>query len=230
MRYRVVIPAAGQGKRMGAGMNKQFIELDGEPLLIHTVRFFEKDEACTGIVLVANESECHLIEELASHYKLTKVIAVIKGGKERQNSVYNGLKHVEDDQIVLIHDGARPFVTTDMVRNLVAIAAEKGAATAAVRVKDTIKRAENGKVVNTLNRDALWAVQTPQAFKVSLLIEAHDKAKEAGFLTTDDASLVEWLGRDVYITEGDDQNIKLTTPVDLLVAETIMRERKNNDD
>lgn len=228
--YDVVIPAAGQGKRMGAGVNKQFLELSGIPLIVHTVRFFEKDEACRRIVLVANPDECQTMERIVEQYDLSKVIAVIKGGKERQNSVYNGLTYFNDhEQIVLVHDGARPFLTNDMVARLVSKASEMGAAVTAVRVKDTIKRVQDGKVIDTLKREELWSIQTPQAFKLHILKLAYMKAEEAGLIGTDDASLVEWLGYDVHLIEGDYKNIKLTTPDDLLVAEAIMQERKRSE-
>ncbi len=228
-KYYVVIPAAGQGKRMGAGMNKQFLQLKNEPLIVHTLRFFESDEACVEVVLVANEADCQAMEGLVNQYGLLKVNAVVQGGVERQHSVYNGLDYLNghvDDQIVIIHDGARPFLTKKMVTDLVLKAREYGASTTAVRVKDTIKRVNSGKVVDTLKRDELWSIQTPQAFRFPLLKLAHQKAEEANLIGTDDASLVEWLGHDVHITEGDYHNIKLTTPEDLLFAEAIMSERK----
>lgn len=225
MKYSVIIPAAGQGKRMKAGRNKQFLELRGEPLIVHTARLFERDSSCQRIVLVANGDECTMMQELMKRYQLSKV-TVIAGGEERQDSVRNGIRLFDEEQIVLVHDGARPFTTESVIEQLVAKAAEVGAATAAVPVKDTIKRVSSGKVVDTLKRDELWAIQTPQAFKLALLKEAHKRAEEAGLIGTDDASLVEWLGHEVVISEGDYQNIKLTTPEDMVFAEAIMKERE----
>ncbi len=225
MKYSVIIPAAGQGKRMKAGMNKQFLELRGEPLIVHTVRIFVHDSSCQKIVLVANRDECAIMEALMKQYRLSKVV-VIEGGKERQDSVRNGLAHVDEQQIVLVHDGARPFVTEEVMTRLIHKAEEAGAATVAVPVKDTIKRVSSGKVVDTLKRDELWLIQTPQAFKVSLLKEAHKRAIEAELIGTDDASLVEWFGHEVVISEGDYQNIKLTTPEDIVFAEAIMQEKE----
>lgn len=225
MKYSVIIPAAGQGKRMKAGMNKQFLELRGEPLIIHTVRLFVHDASCQKIVLVANRDECVMMKTLMEKYQLSKVV-VIEGGEERQDSVRNGLAYVEEEQIVLVHDGARPFVTDVVIKRLIHKAAKSGAATVAVPVKDTIKRVFSGKVIDTLKRDELWLIQTPQAFKAPLLKEAHKRALEAELIGTDDASLVEWLGHEVVISEGDYQNIKLTTPEDIVFAEAIMQEKE----
>ncbi|WP_227938953.1 2-C-methyl-D-erythritol 4-phosphate cytidylyltransferase [Alkalihalobacillus deserti] len=226
MNYSVVIPAAGQGKRMKAGKNKQFLELRGEPLIIHTLRLFEQDPLCETIVLVANREECQTMRELATAHQLKKVKAIIEGGKERQDSVKNGIDSLRNEQIVLIHDGARPFITYDVIHKLVQKASQLGAAIAAVPVKDTIKRVKEGVVMDTQNREELWSVQTPQAFKWSLIKEAHERAQKKQMLGTDDASLVEWIGHTVAIVEGDYQNIKLTTPDDLLFAEAILKERE----
>lgn len=226
MKYNVIIPAAGSGSRMQAGVNKQFLHIDYEPLIVHTVRFFERDEHCQQIVLIAQKEEQHKMKQLMEHHECYKVKAVVEGGLERQESVYNGLLSLHDDSIVLIHDGARPFVSKEMIRTLVKEAKKIGAATVGVRVKDTIKRVNEGRVVETLNRDELWAIQTPQAFKLSLLKDAHDQAKESKYNGTDDASLVEWLGNEVAVVEGNYENIKLTTPEDLLYAEMIMKKRR----
>jgi 2-C-methyl-D-erythritol 4-phosphate cytidylyltransferase len=226
MNYSVVIPAAGQGKRMKAGRNKQFLELAGEPLIVHTLRLFENDSWCQNIVLVANKTEHQMMWDLAKENGILKVSGVIEGGNERQQSVKNGVDSLQGEQVVLVHDGARPFITVDVIHRLVEAVEKKGAVTAAVPVKDTIKRVNKGKVVDTLNREELWQIQTPQAFQLSLLQEAHNRAEEAEVLGTDDASLVEWLGHEVAVIEGDYQNIKLTTPDDLLVAEAIFKKRE----
>lgn len=228
MRYYVVIPAAGQGKRMKAGKNKQFIELRGIPVIIHTLRVFEGDPACAGIILSINEKETSIFERLVKDYGLTKVIRIVAGGAERQHSVYNGLMQLTDDQsIVLIHDGARPFVTADMIRRLVVKAEETGAAIAAVPVKDTIKQVNQaGMVIETMERSSIWAVQTPQAFRLEVVKKAHEQAAKEGFLGTDDASLVERLPYEVSVVEGSYENIKLTTPDDLVIAEAILRKRE----
>jgi 2-C-methyl-D-erythritol 4-phosphate cytidylyltransferase len=226
MFYEVVIPAAGQGKRMGAGHNKQFIELQSVPVIIHTLRVFDQDPWCKNIILVINEKEKEQFERLLRRYRIQKVAALVNGGQERQYSVYNGLLAVRDADIVLIHDGARPFVTKSLIHRLVEEVQQSGAAIAAVPVKDTIKRVKDFVVTETVERSSLWSVQTPQAFRRSLVIQAHEQAKKAGYIGTDDASLVERMGHDVKIVEGDYQNIKLTTPEDLIFAEAILANRK----
>ncbi|OZM55879.1 2-C-methyl-D-erythritol 4-phosphate cytidylyltransferase [Lottiidibacillus patelloidae] len=227
MEYQVIVPAAGQGKRMQAGKNKQFLLLENKPVLIHTLSIFEEDEHCKGIIVVANKAEINEMESLFSRYKLAKIKAVIEGGSERQHSVYNGLKALpNDNSIVFVHDGARPFVTKESFLKLTRKASEVGAAVLAVQVKDTIKKVTDSKVTETVDRSSLWAIQTPQAFRISLLKEAHEYAKKEAYIGTDDASLVEKIGREVAIVEGDYKNIKLTTPDDLLYANMILEERK----
>ncbi|MGY3716699.1 2-C-methyl-D-erythritol 4-phosphate cytidylyltransferase [Sutcliffiella cohnii] len=228
MQYQVIIPAAGQGKRMKAGKNKQFIELQALPVMIHTLNVFELDERCDEIILVINPNEKQMVESLLTQHQITKARKLVTGGTERQHSVYNGLQSVKDAKIVLVHDGARPFIAQNIIHRLVDVAAEKGAAVAAVRVKDTIKRvSDDGVVLETMERSSLWAIQTPQAFRVSVLEKAHEVAKDKGFIGTDEASLVEEIGIPVHIVEGDHQNIKLTTPDDILYAEAILLEKQS---
>lgn len=222
MRYEVVIPAAGKGKRMKAGMNKQLMELQNEPLIVRTLKVFENDEWCRGITVVINEAERTQFEQLFSRFHIKKITAIVGGGKERQHSVYNGLRAIKNSDIVLIHDGARPFVTIELIHQLVNEAKEHGAAIPAVRVKDTVKKVRDQFVEETVERSSLWAVQTPQAFHVSLVLRAHEQAQKDGYIGTDDASLVERIGGKVKIVEGDYRNIKLTTPDDLLFAEAIL--------
>lgn len=221
MVYQVVIPAAGQGKRMKAGINKQLLELCGQPVIIHTLKVFEQDDWCQGIIVVINEAERERFYELLEKFQIKKVVSVVSGGAERQYSVYNGLKAVSSE-LVLIHDGARPFITIEKVHELVKEANEHGAAVPAVPMKDTVKRVRQGFVEETVDRSSLWAVQTPQAFRVSLILKAHEQAKQEGYVGTDDASLVERMGKKVKIIEGDYRNIKLTTPDDLLFAVAIL--------
>lgn len=229
MEYRVVIPAAGQGKRMKAGKNKQFILLEEQPVIVHTLNVFQNDPNCIGIILVINEKEKKEFRELVDANKLSKVSHILNGGKERQDSVYKGLKVLpgEEDGVVLIHDGARPFVTSDMITRVAKKAAAKGAAVLAVPLKDTIKSGNDEVVLKTLNRSSLWAVQTPQAFRSSIIIKAYEHAERCGIAATDDASLVEELGYEVSIVLGEEYNIKLTTPYDLLMAEVILKWKEN---
>ncbi|MFC0297834.1 2-C-methyl-D-erythritol 4-phosphate cytidylyltransferase [Geobacillus jurassicus] len=225
MNYEAIVLAAGQGKRMNAGMNKQFLELGGEPLIVRTLKVFDRDERCARIVLVVNPAERSRFELLLDRFHIRKVAAFADGGEERQHSVYNGLQALEGEEIVLIHDGARPFVRVRHLHELADAAIQYGAAIPAVRVKDTIKKVDGLFVEQTIDRSSLWAVQTPQAFRLSLIMEAHEAAKQAGYLGTDDASLVERIGKPVKIIEGDYRNIKLTTPEDLLFAEAILASR-----
>ncbi|AUZ24874.1 2-C-methyl-D-erythritol 4-phosphate cytidylyltransferase [Bacillus licheniformis] len=229
MSYDVVIPAAGQGKRMKAGRNKLFIELKGDPVIIHTLRVFDSHRPCEKIILVINEREREHFQQLLSDYPLQTAIELVAGGDERQHSVYKGLKAVKQEKIVLVHDGARPFIKHEQIDELIAEAEQAGAAILAVPVKDTIKRVHHLQVSETIERSSLWAVQTPQAFRLSLLMKAHTEAEQKGFLGTDDASLVEQMeGGSVRVVEGSYTNIKLTTPDDLTSAEAIMESESGN--
>lgn len=222
MNYQVVIPAAGQGKRMNAGKNKQFIELEQAPIIIHTLKVFEEHSMCEGIILVINDQEKGDFLKLLDDYQITKVKYIVSGGSERQFSVYNGLQAVEKGMLVLVHDGARPFLSHKKIENLLYETQKTGAATLAVPVKDTIKRVVDGKVVETVERSTLWSVQTPQAFFLPLVLDAHRQAKNENYLGTDDASLVERIGKPVSVVLGDYTNIKLTTPEDLVIAKAIL--------
>ena len=230
MAYQVIIPAAGQGKRMGAGRNKLFLTLEGIPVLIQTLKVFESDCECSGVVLVIHPDDEQEFKEMVRQYGITKVISFVHGGRERQESVHCGVKALRGDGVVLVHDAARPFIKLDAIHALVDQANASGAAIVAVPVKDTIKRVEASLVAETIERSSLWAVQTPQAFRFSLLQKAHEKAEAEGFLGTDDASLVERLPHKVAIIEGDYDNIKLTTPEDLFFAEAILKKRKQGQD
>ncbi|RIW30013.1 2-C-methyl-D-erythritol 4-phosphate cytidylyltransferase [Bacillus salacetis] len=226
MKYQVIIPAAGQGKRMKAGKNKLLLELDGRPILFHTLDVFENDPECEGIILAIHEDDKETLEKLAEKHKLSKIKRMVIGGKERQDSVYNALKSVQDAEMILVHDGARPFIAQSTIKELVKGAETRGAAIAAAPVKDTIKKAAGGIVQETIERSSLWQVQTPQAFRIGLLTEAHQRAEREGFTGTDDASLVERLGEEVGIVESDYDNIKITTPEDLYFAEAILAKRR----
>lgn len=226
MFYEVVIPAAGQGKRMNAGKNKLFIELSGLPIIIYTLRVFEADENCLGIILAINPVEETYFSELIATYELKKVKKLVSGGAERQQSVFNGLKYV-DAEIVLVHDGARPFINEALIGKLTGATTLHAGAIVAVPVKDTIKKVHDRSVVETVERSSLWAVQTPQAFRVPVLYKAHELAASEQFLGTDDASLLERIDEQVVIIEGDYDNIKITTQEDLYFAEAILQKQAN---
>ncbi|MBO9131068.1 2-C-methyl-D-erythritol 4-phosphate cytidylyltransferase [Bacillus sp. 165] len=223
MNYTLIIPAAGQGKRMGAGKNKLFLEVASIPLIVHTLKVFERDIKCKQIILVINEQEQDIFRQFIEKYRLNKKVIFVPGGAERQDSVYNGLMKVQDGEFVIVHDGARPFVTQEIIDTVLHSAEEYEAAICAVPVKDTIKRVQDRTVQETVERSSLWAVQTPQAFRLSALVEAHEQARQEAFLGTDDASLVERLGKQVGVVEGSYYNIKVTTPDDLLVAESFLK-------
>lgn len=226
MFYDVVIPAAGQGKRMNAGKNKLFIELSGIPIIIYTLRVFEADQNCQGIILSINPLEEMYFLEIITTYGIKKVKKFVPGGAERQQSVFNGLKHV-DEEIVLVHDGARPFINEKLIHQLTEAISLHAGAIVAVPVKDTIKKVQDRSVVETVERSSLWAVQTPQAFRVPILYKAHQAAEDDQFLGTDDASLLERTGEQVVIIEGDYDNIKITTQEDLYFAEAILQKQAN---
>ncbi|MGG1678367.1 2-C-methyl-D-erythritol 4-phosphate cytidylyltransferase [Neobacillus sp. NRS-1170] len=225
MTYQVILPAAGQGKRMGAGKNKLLLTLNEIPVLIHTLRVFDEDEACDGIILAIHPQDEEEFKALLKKHKIKKVINLVPGGKERQHSIYNALKTVKSAGIILVHDAARPFIQKEHIHRLTEKAVETGAAIIGVPAKDTMKKVQDGIVAETVERSSLWAVQTPQAFRISLLKEAYDHAEKDQFLGTDDASLVERLNHSVAMVEGDYDNIKLTTPEDLFFAEAILKKR-----
>lgn len=231
MNYQVVIVAAGQGTRMGAEMNKVLLTLHGIPVIIYTLRVFEQDPDCTGVVLVIKESERKTFCELIRRYHINKVTELAEGGRERQESVYNGLAKLGDSQeaIVMVHDGARPFVTRNQIARVAEAADRCGAALLAVRVKDTIKQVACHSVSKTLERESLWAAQTPQAFRMSVIMQAHREGRVRHFKVTDDASLVEQLGQTVEVVEGSYRNIKLTTPEDMIIAEKFVQEEEKAD-
>lgn len=224
-----IIVAAGKGKRMGKEYNKQYILLYEKPIIVYTLEIFEKSQYIDDIILVVGQDEVDFAkEEIIKRYGLRKISKVIGGGKERQDSVYKGLLAIKDEcDIVLIHDGARPFVQEKMIMETINIARERGAAIVAVPVKDTIKRVNpRQEVIDTPNRKELWSVQTPQTFQYSLLKKAYDKIQDKNIIITDDAMAVEGLGHPVKIVEGSYENIKITTPEDLIIAERILNKEE----
>ena len=225
MQYEVVLPAAGSGKRMGAGQNKLFLKLLEKPILIHTLEVFQQDPFCTGIWLAVKPEERTYIRELLVQFEITKVKGLPDGGAERQHSVHSCMKEMQQVDIVLVHDAARPFITHDIIASLVQSAHEFGAAIAGVRAKDTMKKVRNGIIEETVDRDSLWMIQTPQAFQFDLIVEAEDVAEKVGFLGTDEAMLVERLGHAVHIVESSYENVKMTTQDDLIFGEAILRKR-----
>ncbi|MBB6455211.1 2-C-methyl-D-erythritol 4-phosphate cytidylyltransferase/2-C-methyl-D-erythritol 4-phosphate cytidylyltransferase/2-C-methyl-D-erythritol 2,4-cyclodiphosphate synthase [Salirhabdus euzebyi] len=226
--YQVIVLAAGQGKRMNVGKNKQFLHLAGQPLIIHTLQTFEDDPRCTSVLLVVNPAERKDMEKLVQLYEIKKIKKLIDGGSERQESVYNGLLSCDPKEYVLIHDGARPFVNRVAIHKLVDQVKKTGAALLAVAVSDTIKSQKEG-VLKTLDRKYLWAAQTPQGFRYSIIMDAHEKAKQRGYNGTDDASLVEEYGYPLDIVEGSYDNFKLTTQEDVKRAEILLAQKNHRE-
>jgi 2-C-methyl-D-erythritol 4-phosphate cytidylyltransferase len=210
---------------MGTAESKQYLLLQGKPIIVHTLEVFQRHELISEIVLVTGAEDIVRCREWVRAYKLDKVKAVVPGGSERQHSVYKGLK-VLDTGWVMVHDGVRPFVQAAEINACYETARETGASVLAVPVKDTIKQVDaEGKVVSTPDRRSLWAIQTPQTFRLSELLAAYEDAERDGFLGTDDSSLAERSGITVFVVEGSYSNIKLTTPEDLDFAEFTERNR-----
>jgi len=227
MKTGAVIVAAGQGSRMRTAVSKQYLPLAGKPILVHTLLRFQAHPNIDVITVVVPSGDEQHVREMAERYGCHKVRHIVAGGSERQHSVARGLATLRSEsEIVLVHDAVRPFVTDAMITAAREAAASDGAAVLAVPVKDTIKIArEDGTVESTPERGRLWAVQTPQAFRLSLLLDAYERAEQDGLVGTDDAMLVERLGHPVKIVHGDYANIKITTPEDLDWAEQVMTNR-----
>lgn len=222
-----LIPAAGMGKRMGAGTNKQYLLLNEIPILAHTLKVFQEAPFIAGIYLVAPENEIpYCRSEVVDRYRFSKVVSITPGGAERQHSVCNGLTAMDgvaEESVVLIHDGVRPFVSADLLQRAAAAADAFGSGVVAVPVKDTVKIAQEGVITDTPPRDRLWLAQTPQAFRYGTIRAAHASAAAQGYLGTDDASLLERLGEKPHLVMGDYRNIKITTPEDMILAEAFLR-------
>lgn len=227
MRVTALIPAAGMGKRMGAGINKQYLLLAGRPILAHTLAVFEQAPFVDDVYLVVPEDEIsYCREKVVELYGFSKVRRFVAGGSERQHSVLNGLRAIESpgaDDVVMIHDGVRPFVPLAVLERSVETARLHDGALTAVPVKDTVKVVKDGTVLETPPRDTLWLAQTPQSFRYGIIRDAHERAAAEGWLGTDDASLVERLGLSVRIVPGDYGNFKITTPEDLVLAEAFLQ-------
>jgi 2-C-methyl-D-erythritol 4-phosphate cytidylyltransferase len=222
-----LIPAAGMGKRMGASINKQYLQLDGLPIVARTIAVFEQSPDIEAIFLVIPEAEIPYCREyVVSACGFRKVVEIVPGGKERQNSVMNGLRamrrQLADEDVVVIHDGVRPLITPALLNESINVACMNDGALVAVPAKDTIKMVREGIVINTPDRESLWQAQTPQSFRYRVIYGAHQAAERDAFIGTDDASLVERCGGTVRIVRGDYRNIKITTPEDLVLAESFL--------
>lgn len=219
-----IILAGGKGKRMGADVSKQFIEIKEKPIIYYTLKAFEECKSIDEIILVLPKDEIDYFKTRIEPRFDFKISKIVEGGKERQDSVYNALNVLEDCDVVLIHDGARAFVSKKIIEDGIRYSSEFGAAAPGVMPKDTIKvKNLEGFSVDTPNRSSLVAVQTPQCFKYNLIKKGHDKVKNEKIQVTDDTMIVELLGEKVYLFEGDYKNIKVTTPEDLILAEHFVK-------
>ena len=225
MDVHVLVPAAGSGTRLGGDTRKQYLELGDRPVLAQTLLRFSGLAEVTAIHLIVPAQDIGFCRvELIDRYAIGKVRGVIAGGAERQDSVRNGLEScgASDQDIVLVHDGVRPFFPKEQVGPLIQMAAAEGAALLAIPAQDTIKEVFDGRVRATLDRNLLWQVQTPQAFVCGRIREAHRRAHNSGFIGTDDASLIEWCGWPVAVVPGYAHNFKITTAADLAIARALL--------
>lgn len=224
MRTYAIVPAAGSGARMGADKKKQFFTIGGEPILAHTLRRLSSSPMVEGIILAAPVDERETCEKIVREGRIKKVVKIVDGGITRQESVSNGFYSLPDEtNLVLIHDGVRPFVTVRLIEDTIVAAARYGAAVAAIRVKDTLKRIDGGVIIGSLSRDDIARAQTPQCFQREALRQGLTRAERDGFMATDESSLVERLGALVRVVEGEETNIKITTPDDLKMAEALLK-------
>ncbi|MEE8400427.1 MAG: 2-C-methyl-D-erythritol 4-phosphate cytidylyltransferase [Desulfobacterales bacterium] len=229
-----LIVAAGKGMRMNSKVRKQYLEISGRPILAHTLDVFDGCPLIDRIFLVVPEDDADYCRKMiASDPGLTKSVDLVSGGKQRQDSVYNGLAAIgelaaaDPVDIVAIHDGVRPFVTVVQITDCITGARDAGACILGLPVHDTVKQVSgSGTIEATLERDAIWLAQTPQAFRYDLIMEAHIQAKHRGYIATDDASLVEQLGRKIKIIPGDRFNTKITRREDVDMANAIFQGRK----
>ena len=215
-----IIVAAGIGQRMGSGLPKQFLPLKGKPILWHTLSCFQKCIEIKEIVLVINPSWEKESRIIAANFP--KIVNIVFGGKRRQDSVWAGLKSIKKSEIVLIHDGVRPFVSENLIKSIVEATFKWSAVIPALPAKETVKWVENNIIKKTLPRRFIWLAQTPQGFKYEILKTAYIKAQAKALEFTDDASLVEQLGISVHVILGEPHNIKITTPEDLRWAENLL--------
>lgn len=221
----VIIPAAGFGERMGSAIGKQFLLLNDKPILVHTLDRFEQCPDVDEIIIATQRSSFAIIEEFRSRYALRKLRPPVEGGQRRQDSIANALGHIDPRaEIVCVHDAVRPFVHLKEISQTIETARHFGASILAVRTKDTMKQAStDGRVERTLDRSSLWNVQTPQTFRRQILVDAYAHAAAHAVTATDDSFLAEQIGILPIIVEGSYENLKITTPDDLLLAELLQK-------
>lgn len=226
MKLTAVVAAAGLGRRLKKQVPKLFVKIGGKEILLRTLEVLSSSKFVNEIIVVANKKSITAVKKLVSQRRLKKIKDVVAGGSRRQDSVKEGLKRLSlDTDFVLVHDAARPFIDTKTISKVISAAKHSGAAIVGVPAKATLKEVgANLFVRNTLNRDSVWEIQTPQVFKKSIILDAYRKFNS--LIATDDSSLVERLGAKVKLVEGSYFNIKITTEEDLLFAEAIIRSRE----
>jgi 2-C-methyl-D-erythritol 4-phosphate cytidylyltransferase len=229
MKTAAIIPAGGMGRRMGAIRPKQYLPLSGMPVLAHTLKAFQSSLSVDEIILAVPKADlAYVRKKIIEKYGLSKVSFIVPGGEKRQDSVWNALGCVDDEtEIVLVHDGVRPFVAAALIEEVIKRAREFGAVVSGVGINDTVKRMDDkDRIAETVSRDFLRLAQTPQAFKREIILKAYRKAYQEGFYGTDDAALVEKTGVPVRLVPGDRNNIKITTKEDLILCEMMLRARQ----
>ncbi|WBW97972.1 2-C-methyl-D-erythritol 4-phosphate cytidylyltransferase [Oceanirhabdus sp. W0125-5] len=225
MKVGAIVLAAGKGSRMKAGINKQFLEIQEKPILYYSLNVFERNSNIDFIVVVCSPEEKLIIKDcIIDKYGFKKVKMLVAGGKERKDSVFNGLKVMEGVDVVLIHDGARPFINNRIIDEGIEHTLKFNCCACGVMPVDTIKVVDGERLSKyTPKRSDLIAVQTPQCFKYDLIRECHEKVNSQGIEVTDDTSVVEYFGNKVYLYEGSYNNIKITTPKDMIMAKEIYK-------
>jgi 2-C-methyl-D-erythritol 4-phosphate cytidylyltransferase len=228
MNVSVILPAAGLGTRMGKTSKKQFLQLDGAPILVHTLRRFAKIEAISEFIVACRVEDMEDVRQMLAGEALGKPVRLVEGGDSRQESVDHALSTVSSDAtLVAVHDAVRPFLSSEMIQKVIAEAAESGAAILGIVPVDTVKQVHLNRIQTTISRDRLVLAQTPQVFRTDLLKRAFAKAKQDGFTGTDESSLVERLEEvEVRVVAGSDRNIKITKPTDLDLARHFLAEEQ----
>lgn len=222
-----IVPAGGHGRRIGAAVPKQFLEIQGIPILIRTLHKLGQCPDVDGILVSVPSDSIEESEKLIKRWKIRKIIRTVPGGAERQDSVRNSLQCLpEGTELVLVHDAVRPFISILKISESIKAARESGGAILAIPSKDTIKSVHNHRVDQTLDRSLLWQVQTPQVFRTEWILKAYEKTKKGKRISTDDSVLVEKLGYPVKVILGEERNIKITSRVDLIFAEALAAEEE----
>ncbi len=220
MKIKVIIPSSGSGERFGGTIPKQFLKIDGKEIIAHTLEKFNSIKSIDEIIISTKPEYFVKVRTIVKKYNLKKVKKIIEGGKRRQDSVYNALINSEcaEDDLILIHDAVRPFISLKKIKELISEASKEKCVILGLTVSETIKRSgKNNFIKETIDRNNLWSVQTPQAFRFRILMKSFEKAYRENFTGTDESSIVENAGYKVKVTEGESKNIKITTKSDLKI-------------